>query len=265
MLTDLAPLILVLCALLGLAVGSFLNVVIARVPTGESVIRPASRCPGCGAAISARDNIPLISWLVLRGRCRGCGMRISARYPLVELGTAVIWVLTAWWSLAEAPALLPLLLVQVSFLIALLAIDLEHQRLPDALTLSLYPITVAGLALAWWISDTAEWLSALIGAGIWVVMIGGIWLLSGGRAMGFGDVKLAPVLGATLGWLGIGSSVTGLLLAWVLGGIVGIVLLARGRSRGAALAFGPFLIIGFALGLVVGQPLTDAYLGFLGL
>jgi len=258
-------LLLVLAGVLGLAVGSFLNVVIGRVPAGESVIRPASHCPACGATISARDNIPVLSWLLLRGKCRSCGCRIPARYPLVEIGTAVLWVATTWFALAAEPALTPLLLVQVTFLIALLAIDLEHHRLPDALTLPLYPITAAGLLLAWWLSGTAEWISALIGAAIWLVLVGGIWLISGGRAMGFGDVKLAPVLGATLGWVGIGNSVAGLLLAWVIGGIVGIVLLARGRARGAALAFGPFLILGFALGLVVGGALTDAYLGFLGL
>lgn len=265
MLSDLAPVLLVLCAVVGLAVGSFLNVVIARVPAGESVIRPASRCPGCAVAITSRDNIPVLSWLLLRGRCRSCGMRISVRYPLIELGTAATWVLTAWYALDTEPALMPLLLVQVSFLIALVAIDLEHHRLPDALTLPLIPITAAGLGLAWLLTGQQEWLSALIGAAVWIVMIGGIWLLSGGRAMGFGDVKLAPVLGATLGWIGIGSAVSGLLLAWVIGGIAGIVLLVRGRSRGAALAFGPFLIAGFALGLVAGQAMSDAYLGFLGL
>jgi leader peptidase (prepilin peptidase) / N-methyltransferase len=254
-----------LLGLLGLAVGSFLNVVVYRVPLGLSIVRPGSACPGCHTPIAARDNIPVLSWLLLRGRCRTCGTRISARYPLVELLNAVLWLGLAWWAVtADALGLLPLLLVLGSAGVALAFIDLEHHRLPDAIVLPLYPVTVLGLVLAGLVSGEWPLASAGIGVAVWLGVIGGLWLLSGGRGMGFGDVKLAPVLGATLGWTGVGAAVVALFAAFALGAVVGIVLLlARKAGRRSALPFGPFLLVGALIGLVIGPRVADAYLGTL--
>jgi len=248
---------------LGLAVGSFLNVVIHRVPAGRSVVRPSSSCPVCGTVITARDNIPVVSWLLLRGRCRQCGTSISARYPLIEAATGLLWVLLGWWAVGTDHVwLLPWLLVLASAGIALTAIDLEYHRLPNAIVYPLYPLLLAGLALAAVGETSVPWLDALIGAAVWLVVIGGIWLIGGGRGMGFGDVKLAPILGATLGWLSIGTSVVGLLVAFLAGAVVGIILMLQGRAgRRTALPFGPFLFVGVLVALVIGTRLSDLYLG----
>ena len=250
----------------GLIAGSFLSVVIYRVPRDLSVA--GSACPGCGTAIAARDRIPVLSWLILRGRCRTCDQPISARYPMVELLTGVLWIALGWWSWQPAgtPALLPWLLVLGSAGVALFVIDVDHHRLPDAIVLPLYPLGAVGLAVAGLV--TGEWAltSVLVGVGAWLVPIGGIWLLTGGRAMGFGDVKLAPVLAATLAWVGVSSAVVGLLAAFVSGGLAGLVLMLSGRARrGSHLAFGPFLLLGSLVGLLWGEAIGAAYLDRLGL
>jgi leader peptidase (prepilin peptidase)/N-methyltransferase len=252
--------------LIGLAVGSFLNVVIARVPAGQSVVSPRSKCPRCETELANRDNIPLLSWILLRGRCRSCSEPISVRYPIVELATALVWVaLSAYASATAILGLLPLLLIASSILIALFVIDLDCKRLPDPLTYLLYPVAIVGLAIDGFV--TGQWPigSALASAGTWLLAIGGIWFLSGGRGMGMGDVKLAPSLGLILGWVGVGSAVVGLMAAWLIGGVVAVgLLLTRRAGSGTAIPFGPFLILGFALGLLVGTPIADAYLGSLG-
>jgi leader peptidase (prepilin peptidase)/N-methyltransferase len=255
-----------LLALVGLAVGSFLNVVIARVPEGASVVSPRSRCPRCETELSNRDNIPLLSWIRLRGKCRSCAAPISARYPIVELTTALIWAaLTAHAISASILGLLPLLLVSSAILIALFVIDLDCKRLPDPLTYLMYPVAIAGLVIDGLVTGDWPILSALAGAGAWLMAIGGIWFLSGGRGMGMGDVKLAPSLGLILGWVGVGSAVVGLLAAWLIGGVVAVGLLVARRARsGTAIPFGPFLIAGFALGLLAGAPVANAYLASLG-
>lgn len=253
---------------LGLIVGSFLNVVIYRVPLGLSIVRPGSACPGCHTPIAARDNIPLVSWLLLRGRCRTCGEPISARYPLVEALTGAVWLLITWWCWQPdgLDPLLPWLLVLASAGVALWFIDLDHHRLPDPIVLPLYPVGALGLALAGLVSGEWPLVPVLIAVGAWLLVIGGIWLLTGGRAMGFGDVKLAPVLAATLGWVGVSSALVGLLAAFVLGGVIGLVLMVTGRARrGTHIAFGPFLLLGALIGLLFGQALGDAYLSFAGL
>lgn len=266
--TDLPPaLVYVALAGMGLIVGSFLNVVIYRVPLGMSIVRPGSACPRCGAAIRPSDNIPVVSWLVLRGRCRACGAPISARYPLVELANAVLWVLLLWWCWSVGQvALLPLLLVLGSAGLALAMIDVDHHRLPDPIVLMLYPVTLAGLILAGLVSGQWPWMGLLVGLVVWVVLIGGLWLLSGGRAMGFGDVKLAPVLGGTLGWVVPGAAVIGLFAAFLLGGGYGLLLIARRRAgRASRIPFGPFLLAGALIGLIWGPALWSAYLGSMGL
>ena len=260
-----------LLGILGLLIGSFLNVVIHRVPEGQSILRPRSACPACGAQIRPRDNIPVLSWLLLRARCRDCGEPISVRYPLVEGSTGVLWAVLGWWAMGSAApdsdvalALLPLLLVLVSAGVALTMIDLDHHRLPNAIVLPLYPVTIAGLLLAGLLTGRWPWLAAGAGALVWLVVVGLPWLVSGGRGMGFGDVKLAPVLGVTLGWWALSSAVVGLFLAFGLGAVVGISLMAARRAgRKTALPFGPFLLLGALLGLFVGPAVSDAYLGLL--
>jgi leader peptidase (prepilin peptidase)/N-methyltransferase len=246
---------------MGLIFGSFTNVVIYRVPIGLSVLAPPSACPTCGTHISARDNIPVLSWLLLRARCRTCRAPISARYPLVEAGTAVVWLALGWWAWQPGGVdpLLPLLLVLGTAGVALAMIDIDHHRLPDAIVLPLYPIALVGFVLAGLLGGDWAWLSAVAGLGSWLALIGGMWLLSGGRAMGFGDVKLAPVLGATLGWIGISS-------ALLLGGLVGAaLLLGRRAHRGSQIPFGPYLLAGALAGLVFGEAVGAAYLASMGL
>jgi len=259
-------LVVALLAVLGLAVGSFLNVVIARVPEGASVIAPRSRCPHCQTELANRDNIPLLSWIVLRGKCRACRGPISVRYPIVELATGIVWAgLAVHAFTTDRLGMLPLLLVSSSLLIALFVIDLDHKRLPDPLTFLMYPVAAIGLVIDGLVTGQWPVLAALGGAGIWLLAIGGLWFISGGRGMGMGDVKLAPTLGLILGWLGIGSAVVGLMSAWLIGGVVAIgLLLARRARSGTAIPFGPFLIAGFAVGLLAGTAITDAYLGSLG-
>lgn len=249
----------------GLIIGSFLNVAIHRVPLGQSIVRPPSACPFCATPIAARDNIPVVSWLLLRGRCRACDAPISRRYPLVESLTAVVWMAIGWRALAADDGswidpLLPLLLVLGSAGVALAMIDLDHHRLPDAIVLPLYPVTVVGLALAGLVSGVWPLVPTLAGAGAWLLVIGGIWLATGGRGMGFGDVKLAPVLGATLGWVSFGSAIVGLFSAFLLGALVGLVLMLTGRAgRSSHVPFGPFLLVGAGVGLAVGGPIANGY------
>lgn len=250
---------------LGLIFGSFLNVVIARVPDGRSIVRPRSACPRCGEPIAARDNLPLLSWILLRGRCRSCAGPIPARYPLVELANGALWLTLGVWAWdSNAVAALPLLLVVGSAGIALACIDVAHHRLPNAIVLPLIPVAALGIAIAA-VFGQVQIIDAVAGAGLWIGLIGLIWLGTGGRGMGLGDVKLAPTLGATCAVAGLGASIVGLGLAFVLGGLVGVVLLATGRAaRGSRVPFGPFLLAGALLGLLVGQPAWQTYRALAG-
>lgn len=260
--------VVVVLAVLGLLVGSFLNVVIARVPEGRSIVRPRSACPKCGSFVRPRDNVPVISWLLLHGRCRDCAAPISVQYPLVEAGNAVLWALLGSWALlvGEEPGLLPLLLVLASAGLSLAVIDAQHHRLPNAIVMPLWPITLLGLACAAWIDGTAAWTEALLGAVVWTVVIGGLWALTRGRGMGLGDVKLAPVLGSVLGWLGVGVAIFGLVLAFAVGATVGLVALVSRRSGwGSRIAFGPFLLIGALAAVLAGDPFVEWYLRVSGL
>jgi leader peptidase (prepilin peptidase) / N-methyltransferase len=261
------PLLLIaLLALLGLAVGSFLNVVITRIPEGESVIQPRTKCPTGETQLGYRDSIPVLSWLLSRGRCRSCSSHISLRYPMVEAVTAITWAGLATYAMTyDTLGLLPLMLCASAILISLFVIDLDHKRLPDPLTFLMYPVAVIGLAIDGLATGNWPIGSALLGAAIWLLPIGGIWVLSGGRAMGMGDVKLAPALGLILGWVGVGSAVVGLVSGWLIGAGVAIVLILGRRARsGTAIPFGPFLIGGFAIGMVAGGVLSEAYMGAIG-
>jgi leader peptidase (prepilin peptidase)/N-methyltransferase len=259
-----APLVIGLWALLGLLVGSFLNVVIHRVPAGLSLVTPGSACPACGHPVRGYDNVPVLSWLVLRGRCRDCRTPISARYPLVEVASAVLFGMTAWrfgWS----PYTVAVTVLLAAGL-ALFMIDLDHRRLPFSLTGFTAVAVVAALVAEGVVSGWTPVLTAVWSTLVWIGVYGGVWLVTAGRGMGLGDVALAPVLGLVLGWLGWGPSLVGLLGGFVIGALVGVGLLATGLAHGKArVPHGPFMLAGAVLGLFAGTPLWHAYLGLFGL
>ena len=250
--------LLVLLGLLGLAIGSFLNVVIWRLPRGESLIHPASHCPVCDAPIAPRDNIPVVSWLVLRGSCRSCHARISVRYPLVELATGVLFV--AFGIRFGFHADLPAYLYIGAVGIALAMIDIDLQRLPDALTLPSYPIGMVLLGIAAVADDLpGAYLRALIGMAALGVFYGVVWFIYP-AGMGFGDVKLAGVVGLYLAWLGWGQLAVGAFSAFLVGAVVSVLIVAtRGGGRKTRVPFGPFMLLGLLIGIFAGHPLAHAY------
>jgi leader peptidase (prepilin peptidase)/N-methyltransferase len=260
-----AELLLVgLVGLVGLAVGSFLNVVVWRVPRGESVVSPPSACPRCGTPIRARDNVPVLSWLLLRGRCRDCRAPIARRYPLVEAGTGLLFVAVTLGTGLEAPGvwLLPAYLYLAAISVALTLIDLDTHTLPNRIVLPSYPVVAVLLTLASW--GTGDWAAllraAIGGAVLWVFYF--VLVLVYPRGMGFGDVKLAGILGMYLGWVGWGALVVGAFAAFVLGGVFSVALLALRRAgRKSGIPFGPWMLLGAAVGLVWGEQLWDLYLG----
>ncbi len=249
-----------ICAVFGLLIGSFLNVVVWRVPRGESIVRPGSHCPSCDAAIGPLENVPVASWLALRGRCKHCGTRISVRYPLVELLNAALWVGMAlhFGAAAELPAYLAL----AAGLLALALIDLDTFLLPNKV---LYPtgFIVGALLLGAAVVD-GSWndlaRAGLGGLAAFVVFL--IIHLISPRGMGFGDVRLSFVLGMALGWLSWGHVYLGLFLGFVLGAVIGVVLIATGlRTRKDHVPFGPFLVAGTFIAIFAGTQLLDLYRG----
>jgi leader peptidase (prepilin peptidase) / N-methyltransferase len=248
------------CALLGLAIGSFLNVVIYRLPRKESVVRPRSHCPGCNTEIAERDNIPVVSWLLLHGRCRTCGMHISFRYPAVELATAALFLAMGvrfWdeWSL-------PAFLVLAAACLAGSVIDIEHLLLPNRLVFPSLAMATPLLAFAaavegeWWPFGRAL-LGAVLASGS-LLALGLLW--PRGNAMGGGDIKLALLLGLCLGWLSLGHVALGMFLGFFLGAVVGVALVAsKNKGLQSHFAFGPFLAAGTLLAVFWGQPILDWY------
>jgi leader peptidase (prepilin peptidase)/N-methyltransferase len=261
-------LLVALAALLGLAVGSFLNVVVWRVPRGESVVRPPSGCPRCGHPVRPRDNVPVLSWVLLRARCRDCGEPISWRYPLVEALTALLFAVVTAGCLAGAGGLwaIPAALYLVAIGVALTFIDLDTHRLPNAIVLPAYPVSLVLLALA--AAGTGDW-PALLRAALGGVAMFAFYLvlaLAAPRGMGLGDVKLAGVLGMHLAYVGWGALVVGLFAAFLLGGVFGgILVLLRRAGRKSAIPFGPWMIGGAALALVAGEGIAADYLRVSGL
>jgi len=255
--------VVVLATICGLLIGSFLNVVIVRVPAGRSVVRPRSAC-ACGEPIRERDNIPVLSWLWLRGRARCCGAPISVRYPLVEAGTAVAFGAVAGWT---GPSWrLPALLYLAAISVALTMIDLELKRLPDTIVLPSYPIAAVLLVIAAVAEgEPGRLVRSAIGAvALFAFYFTLRFVYPGG--MGFGDVKLAGVLGLYLGWFGWQQTVVGAFLAFLIGGVIGLALMALGRAgRKSQIPFGPFMIVGAWLGLAVAAPLTSWYLTATGI
>jgi leader peptidase (prepilin peptidase)/N-methyltransferase len=265
--------------LFGLMVGSFLNVVIHRLPImmerdwaaqcaelraepppvfeALSLARPRSRCPNCGHSISALENIPIISWLLLHARCKGCAAPISCRYPLIEALTGLLFALAAWYfgfTVAGLGAL-----VFVAALIALTGIDFDTQLLPDDITL---PLLWLGLALNAF-SIYTDLKSAVIGAMAGYLSLWGVYwsfkLITGKEGMGYGDFKLLAALGAWLGWQMLPLTI---LLSSFVGAVVGVALMVFARhGRNVPIPFGPYLAAAGAIALVWGKPLTRAYLG----
>jgi leader peptidase (prepilin peptidase)/N-methyltransferase len=250
------PLLLVWAAALGLIAGSYLNVVVHRLPRGASTVLPRSRCPWCGGAIAARDNLPLLSFLLLRGRCRRCGGPIGWRYPLVEAVTAAAFVLCVarWGPRPEAAAAA----LFCCLLIALAAIDVEHLLLPDRLTL---PGVAAGWALQRWLPGATlleALVGAFLGAGL-LLLVGETWAwLRGEEGMGLGDAKMLAMVGAFLGWKGVLMT---LFVGCLLGAVWGVALLALRRAGPRTrLPFGAFLAAGALVALFAGPAPLDAYL-----
>jgi leader peptidase (prepilin peptidase)/N-methyltransferase len=243
--------------LLGLAVGSFLNVVIHRVPRDESLVKPGSHCPQCGHAVRNRHNVPVLGWLLLRGRCADCSAPISIRYPLVEAGTAVLFVAVAarfgvsW----ELPAYLYLAAIAV----ALAAIDLDVMRLPDKIVLPSYAVAVVLLAPA--VLAEHSWAAATRGLIAAVLLYALYWILAVlPRGMGGGDVKLAPLLGLYLGWLGWSSVAVGAFAGFLLGGVVGALLLTlKLADRKSRIPFGPYMLAGAFLAVFAAAPIAHWY------
>ena len=250
--------LIVFCALLGLVLGSFVNVVIYRVPRGMSLVSPRSSCPSCGTQIRDRDNVPVVSWLLLRGRCRDCGESISAQYPLVELACGALFAGTAArfgvdWSL-------PAFLVLFAGLLALSVIDVERLILPKAIVWPLSVAVAALLVVA--AAATGEWHDLLEGAVCaagWFVVFYAMFAVSP-RLLGFGDVRLAPVLGLALGWLGWRYVLLGFFAANLIGAVIGIALIASHRmSRRQQVPYGVFLAAGCAVAVFAGPELLRPF------
>jgi leader peptidase (prepilin peptidase)/N-methyltransferase len=250
-----------LAGLLGLLAGSFANVVIHRVPRGESTVRPGSRCPACGEGIAARDNLPVVGWLLLRGRCRSCATAIPVRYPLVEAAMGVLWFLLTL-RLVDAglgwavPAYLALAFVCV----VLAVIDARTRLLPNRITYPAFPVVLGLLVVASvGLGDLGRLARGLLAA----VAVGGFFLLLAlisPRGMGLGDVKLAPTLGLALGWLSWGAVAVGVFAGFLLGGVAGLAAIAvLGLTRKSLLPFGPWLVTGALLGVLAGADVAAWY------
>jgi leader peptidase (prepilin peptidase)/N-methyltransferase len=256
----------VLAGVLGLAVGSFLNVVIYRVPANESVVHPPSRCPSCGAAIRNRHNVPVLGWLVLRGKCYDCKAPISVRYPLVELVTGLLFAAVTLRILhLDLAAALPAYLYFAAIGVALTMIDIDHKRLPDKIVLPSYVVVSVLLTVA--SIPSGDW-GALARAGIGAGSLFALYLvlvLIYPAGMGMGDVKLAFVLGAVLAYLSWATFAVGAFGGFLLGSLGGVVVLVSGRgNRKSAIPFGPYMIAGALVAIFVAQPIADGYLHVLG-
>jgi leader peptidase (prepilin peptidase)/N-methyltransferase len=249
---------LVLAAAIGLCIGSFLNVVIYRLPIGQSIVTPPSRCRNCGYLLQWYDNIPVLSWLFLNGRCRKCGVGVSIQYPVVELVTGALFILVIWMT--PPGPLLATRLILVCILIALFGIDLEHQILPNVITLPGIAIGVllSLIAPPGW---KAALLGVLLGGGVLYAIAGAYYLWRREEGMGMGDVKMLAMIGAFLGWKAV---LVTLVLSSVAGAIIGLALMAAQRgTMKFALPFGTFLAIGAMVAMFAAEPLVAWYAGFL--
>ena len=240
---------------IGLLIGSFLNVCIYRLPKGETILWGRSHCQGCGRQIRAWENIPVLSWLLLRGRCSGCRASIAIQYPVVELMTGLIFAGLAWQF---GPTLLLLSrLIFAAAMVVLFTVDLNERILPDAITL---PGIAVGLGFSLFLPPGIR--DAIIGAVACSLVLWGVGeamtRILGKDALGFGDVKMMAMMGAFLGWQ---LTIVALFLASVLGSIGGVTLVAVTGNRGYLIPLGSFLAIGALAAVAVGEPLIGWYVG----
>ncbi len=245
----------------GLVFGSFLTVAIARVPAGESLVRPRSRCPACGVQIRNADNIPVLSWLLLRGRCRSCKARISAVYPLIELATAGLFAATA--LAFDDPWIVGMLAPFLGLLAAITVIDWRHRIIPNRLVYPTFLIAAGYLVIARLAGAPVDLVDALIGC---LAYGGGLLIVAliAPRGMGMGDVKLAGLVGLVLGGLGLRYVGVAAAAGILIGGVAAIVALLSGASRKSGLPYGPWIALGAGVAVFFGDRLADAYLRFIG-
>jgi len=245
--------------LFGSIVGSFLNVCIYRLPRGESIVTPRSHCPGCGKLIRAWDNIPILSFLILRGRCRDCGQAISWRYPFVEGLTGLLFALTV--ARYGPTALAASLLLFVAALVVIAFVDLDHQLIPNVITLPGIPLGLLAGLIGGGPPILDRILGALTGAGfLYLVLLYGDWWYEK-EVMGEGDLNLMALVGAFLGWKAV---VLTLLLGCLSGSLIGVTLIALRRlGRHDNIPFGPYLVLGALVSLFWGDALVAWYMGYL--
>ena len=243
----------------GMCIGSFLNVCIYRLPEGKSIVRPASACPVCGTSIHWYDNIPVLSYIILRGRCRGCNTHISIRYPLVELLCGLFAMASGMRFGISSAALIYFLLIAA--LLAITFIDIDHRIIPDIITLPGIPLGFLASLMLPHITWSESLLGIAAGGGSLLAVAWGYQLFTGKDGMGGGDIKLLAMIGAFLGWKGVLFTV---MSASLVGTIIGIILMVRaGKGMKMALPFGPFLAIGAILYMFFGPQVIDWYFNIL--
>lgn len=255
------PAVAVAVCAAGLACGSFATVLAARVPRGGNVVHGRSGCPECGAQIAWYDNIPVASWLVLRGRCRSCATRISWSYPAMELAVGLLWLLVyAVYGISWTSAILAYLAVVT---VALVAIDLVHKRLPHRIVLPSYGVVGVLMAISWITGERDSWATAAIGLAVMGGFYALLWFIYP-RGMGFGDVTTAGLLGVTAGYLGLEVLAVSAIAGPLVGGLTVLILLAlRKVQRGEAIPYGPAMIVGAWLGYLWGADIASWYVGVL--
>jgi leader peptidase (prepilin peptidase)/N-methyltransferase len=251
------------CLLLGLVFGSFANVVIARVPDGGSLTHPPSTCPRCDTPIRPYDNVPVVSWLLLRGRCRSCAAPISVQYPLVEIACALVFAAIGWRF--GATWALPGFLLFGWLLLVVAVIDIQTRRIPNRLTYPLTPTLLVLLTAAAVLDGTpGAALRALLGGLVAFALLLLLALINP-RGMGMGDVKLAAFIGIGLGYVGWGHVWLGLFAGFLGGGVIaGLLVVLRLRGRKDHIPFGPWLALGALVALLAGQPIISTYLRWSG-
>jgi leader peptidase (prepilin peptidase)/N-methyltransferase len=243
----------------GMCIGSFLNVCIYRLPAGKSIVRPASACPACGTSIRWYDNIPLVSYIILRGRCRGCNTPISIRYPIIELLCGLFAMVIAMQYGHGLPALIYFILTAA--LLVITFIDIDHRIIPDIISLPGIPLGF----LSSFVLPQLKWSDSLIGiaagGGTLLAVAWGYQLITGKDGMGGGDIKLLAMIGAFLGWQGVLFTI---MASSLIGTAVGIVAMLRaGKDMKMAMPFGPFLAMGAIIYLFWGPRLVEWYLNLL--
>lgn len=248
-------------AVFGLLFGSFTTVLASRVPEGRGVVSGRSACPRCGEQIRWHDNIPVLSWLVLHGRCRSCGAPISWTYPVIELAVALLWVLVHLrYGLSWTSAVLWILAVAS---VALFVIDVRHHRLPHRIVLPAYGLVSVPIVIAWLTGERSSWGTAALGLAVMGGFYGLLWFLYP-KGMGFGDVTTAGLLGLVLGFLGLEHLAVGAIAGPLAGGLMVVVLAAMGRARkGTAVPYGPALLLGAWIGILVGPAIAQGYIDLL--